>query len=75
MSSDTNKEDIEKSEDKMIMHEMITTCMEKYLNVHMKVTRTVVYNEIFFWVVSASAHSGYNTTINNGNNTIFLGEG
>ena len=51
MSSDTNKEDIEKSEDKMIMHEMITTCMEKYLNVHMKVTRTVVYNETLFWIM------------------------
>ena len=71
MSSDTNKEDIEKSEDKMIMHEMITTCMEKYLNVHMKVTRTVVYNETLFWIMPSSAHSGSNTTIDNGNDTSF----
>ena len=63
------------SEDKMIMHEMITTCPEQYMNVHMKVTRTVVYNETLFLIMPSSAHSGSNTKTENGNDTSFLGEG
>ena len=41
------------SEDKISVNEMITTCPDQYLNSHMKVTRTVVYNATFF----GSCHS------------------
>ena len=51
-------EDIENADENMSVNEMVTTCPARYLNAHMKVTRTVVYNEIFSWVVSAITHSG-----------------
>ena len=61
------------SEDKISVNEMITTCPEQYLNAHLKVTRKVVYDINFFWIISSSAHSGYKTTIENGTDTSLLG--
>ena len=75
ISSDPNKEGIEKDEDKMSVNEMITTCKVRYLNAHMKVTRTAVYNDNVFWIISESSHSGSNTIIDHGTDTRQLGEG
>ena len=61
------------SEDKISVNEVITTFPEKYLNVHLKVTRTVVYNENVFFIMSYIDHSGSNTTKENVNDTSLLG--
>ena len=62
------------SEDKISVNEMITTCPEQYLNSHLKVTRTVVYNENVFLIISYIDHSGSNTTIENVNDNSLIGE-
>ena len=59
----------------MSVNEMITTCTVRYLNAHMKVTRTVVYNENVFWIISDTSHSESNTTIDHGTDTSLIGEG
>ena len=69
ISSGPNKEGTEKDEDKMSVNEMITTCKVRYLNAHMKVTRTAVYNDNVFWIISESSHSGSNTIIDHGTDT------
>ena len=61
------------SEDKISVNEVITTFPEKYLNVHLKVTRTVVYNENIFKITSSINNSGSNTKIENVNDTSLLG--
>ena len=43
-NSEPTKEDIEKAEAKMIQNELISTRAARYLNSHINVTSTVVYN-------------------------------
>ena len=44
------------------------------MNAQTNVTRKVEYNETISWIMSSSAHSESNTTIENGNDTSLLGE-
>ena len=57
----------------MSVNDMITSCMERYINAHMKVTSAVVYNKNLFWIASVRDHSGTNTTICNGADTSLIG--
>ena len=57
------------------MNEIITTCLEQYMNAQTNVTRKVEYNETISWIMSSSAHSESNTTIDNVNDASFLEEG
>ena len=59
----------------MSVNKLITTLAVFYLNAKLKFNRTVVYNNNVFRIISDIAHSGSNTTINNGYDTSLLGEG
>ena len=67
------KDYIEKAKDKMSVNELINTRAERYLNVHLIITMTVVYNGNRSRIMSDISHSIENTTIDIGFDTSLIG--
>ena len=72
-TSDPNKEDLEKSDKNISVNELVTMCVSRYLNLHLRVTIMVVYNYNVFSIMSSRNHSGINNTIENVADNIFIG--
>ena len=57
----------------MSVNELINTRAERYLNVHLMITRTVIYKGNISRTMSDTSHIIYNTTIDIGVDTSLIG--